>query len=424
MLEISNPQISDSTNNEYLEKTSGNKKKYRIIIVVILLTIGIIFGIKHIIHASLYQSTDNAFIDGHIIQISPKVSGNIARIYVNDNQKVKKGDLLLEIDDRDYQVKVDQARAALAAAISNKKGARINVKLTDITSSANVKQASADVDFSRSSVQAAQEQVSVAQSKLEEAQAKVISAQADAKLAKQDLNRFQHLHNLGAVSKQQLDTVIANAQAYEAKLTAAEKAMASNKYTLNHAKAQLQATYDGVNQAMGRLQKADTVPENIAISQSQLEISDAEIRRLQAALKQTELNFTYTRIYAPESGYVTRKASENGAYIQPGQALMAIVPDTVWITANFKETQLTHMKPGQPVNIKVDAYAHKLFKGHVDSVQYGTGARFSLLPPENAVGSYVKVVQRVPVKIVFDEKPDSRYVLAPGMSVVPEVKVR
>ncbi|HBH17688.1 MAG TPA: HlyD family secretion protein, partial [Cyanobacteria bacterium UBA9579] len=262
------------------------------------------------------------------------------------------------------------------------------------------------------------------QSKLEEAQAKVISAQADAKLAKQDLNRFQHLHNLGAVSKQQLDTVIANAQAYEAKLTAAEKAMASNKYTLNHAKAQLQATYDGVNQAMGRLQKADTVPENIAISQSQLEISDAEIRRLQAALKQTELNFTYTRIYAPESGYVTRKASENGAYIQPGQALMAIVPDTVWITANFKETQLTHMKPGQPVNIKVDAYAHKLFKGHVDSVQYGTGARFSLLPPENAVGSYVKVVQRVPVKIVFDEKPDSRYVLAPGMSVVPEVKVR
>ncbi|HBH17689.1 MAG TPA: hypothetical protein DDX14_01860, partial [Cyanobacteria bacterium UBA9579] len=158
MLEISNPQISDSTNNEYLEKTSGNKKKYRIIIVVILLTIGIIFGIKHIIHASLYQSTDNAFIDGHIIQISPKVSGNIARIYVNDNQKVKKGDLLLEIDDRDYQVKVDQARAALAAAISNKKGARINVKLTDITSSANVKQASADVDFSRSSVQAAQEQ--------------------------------------------------------------------------------------------------------------------------------------------------------------------------------------------------------------------------------------------------------------------------
>ncbi|OGI17887.1 MAG: hypothetical protein A2287_09830 [Candidatus Melainabacteria bacterium RIFOXYA12_FULL_32_12] len=424
MLETPGQQVESPVIIEKIEKTNRNRKHYRVIIVAILLIIGVIIGIKHVMHASLHQSTDNAFIDGHIIQISPKVSGIISKVYVDDNYKVKKGELLFEIDDKDYLAKLEQAKASLSAAIAKKKGANINVRLTDITSSASVKQASADVDFSRSSVQAAQEQISVSQSKLEESQAKVTAAMADDKLAKQDLRRFKGLYELGAVSKQQLDTAIANSQAAKARLNAAKKVVESYNYSLNQAKAQLKAAYAGIEQAMGQLEKANTVPENVAISKSQLETSDAEIKRLQAALRQAELDLSYTKIHAPASGYVTRKVAENGAYVQTGQVSMAIVPANVWVIANYKETQLTNMKPGQPVILKIDAYPHKKFKGHIDSIQYGTGSRFSLLPPENAVGSYIKVVQRVPVKIVFDEQLDSRYVLAPGMSVVPEVKVK
>lgn len=424
MLEVPDQPV-ESTKTTVLKesKKTPRKKKYALV-AIMLLFIAAIFGIKSFIHASTHESTDNAFIDGHIIQVSPKISGNIAKVYVEDNQKVKKGDLLVEIDPQDFEAKIEQAQASLQAAIARQKGASINVKLTDVTSAAGLTQARAGFDFSKSGIDIANEEIMVSQSKLEENKAKVASAKANAILAKQDLERLQKLYNLGAISKQQIDTAIANSQAADAALIAANKAVASSKYQLNQAQVKLKAAYASTEQAAGMLSQANIVPENIAISQSQLETSSAEIKRLQAALKQAEYDLSYTRIYAPSSGYVTRRVAERGAFTQTGQALMAIVPDRVWITANFKETQLTHMKPGQLVSIKVDAYPNKRFKGHVDSIQRGTGAKFSLLPPENAVGSYVKVVQRVPVKIVFDEIPDPNFVLAPGMSVIPEIKVK
>ena len=206
-------------------------------------------------------------------------------------------------------------------------------------------------------------------------------------------------------------------EARAAQTTAAENA--------RRAETQVGGAQAGVNEAMGRLAQANTAPEQIAVSQAQAETAGATIEQLRAALEQAELELSYTKIYAPDSGRVTRKAVEEGALVQVGQPLMAIVPGDVWVTANFKESQIGYLKPGQPVEIYIDAYPDKVFRGHVDSIQAGTGARFSLIPPENATGNYVKVVQRVPVKIDFDkDQLDAQHLLAPGMSVVPEVKVK
>jgi len=179
-----------------------------------------------------------------------------------------------------------------------------------------------------------------------------------------------------------------------------------------------------VQEAQGRLAQANTAPQQVAVSEAQVQTAGASLEQLQAAVDQAELDLSYTKIYAPDSGRVTHKSVEEGALVQSGQPLMAIVPGDVWVTANFKENQIGSMAPGQPVDITVDSYPGIVFKGHVDSIQAGTGARFSLIPPENATGNYVKVVQRVPVKIIFDEPPNDKHVLAPGMSVVPEVSIR
>jgi membrane fusion protein (multidrug efflux system) len=204
-------------------------------------------------------------------------------------------------------------------------------------------------------------------------------------------------------------------------MQAAQNASAENA---RRAQAQIAAAQAQVQEAQGRFAQANTAPQQVAVSEAQAQTASASIEQLQAAVAQAELELSYTKIYSPDTGRVTHKSVEEGALVQSGQPLMAIVPGEVWVTANFKENQIGLMQPGQPVDIIVDAYPDKTFKGHVDSIQAGTGARFSLLPAENATGNYVKVVQRVPVKIVFDEPPDPRHMLAPGMSVEPEVKVR
>jgi membrane fusion protein (multidrug efflux system) len=204
-------------------------------------------------------------------------------------------------------------------------------------------------------------------------------------------------------------------------MQAAQNASAENA---RRAQAQIAAAQAQVQEAQGRFAQANTAPQQVAVSEAQAQTASASIEQLQAAVAQAELELSYTKIYSPDTGRVTHKSVEEGALVQSGQPLMAIVPGEVWVTANFKENQIGLMQPGQPVDITVDAYPDKTFKGHVDSIQAGTGARFSLLPAENATGNYVKVVQRVPVKIVFDEPPDPRHMLAPGMSVEPEVKVR
>ena len=307
-----------------------------------------------------YESTDDAFIDGHAIQISPQVSGHALTVFIHDNQFVKKGDALVQVDPRDYDVALAQARANLTAAQSRLAEAR--------------------------------HQVLVSRAKAEQDRAAVGVAAAEATRAQDDLARYQSVESR-AVSRQQVDTATAAARASAAALEEARK-------------------------------KADASEAQVGQDQARVPTVDAGVQQAEAALGQAELNRSYADITAPEDGWVTHRVVEQGQYVQVGQALLAIVARDLWVTANFKETQLTYMKPGQPAWLRIDAFPQRKFKGHVDSIQAGTGAQFSLLPPENAAGNYVKVVQRVPVKIVFDEGERPPELLPLGASVVPQVKVR
>ncbi len=307
-----------------------------------------------------YESTDDAFIESHVTTVAPQVAGRVMRLLVADNQRVKAGDVLAEIDPRDYDAKLAEAQAGLAEANSRLSQAR----------------AQFDVD----------------QAKAGEAKANVAAAQADATRAAADWQRYQSIETR-AVAQTQIDLAQDQARAAAAQLQVAQN-------------------------------RALAAAAQVKLSQSSIATAEAQVQAAQAKVREAELNLSYTRITAPVEGYVAKRTVETGAYVQPGQPLLAIVPAQVWIIANFKETQLTDLRPGEPVEVTLDAYPQHKFKGHVDSVQDGAGARFSLLPPENATGNFVKVVQRVPVKIVLDEKVDDNYTLGPGMSVVPTVKVR
>jgi membrane fusion protein (multidrug efflux system) len=284
----------------------------------------------------------------------------------------------------------------------------------------------------------ARAQVDTAIANAAQAQAQVMAAAAEATRAGTDVRRLQELAQRDQVSRQELDYAVAAARTAAAQLEAARKRAAAAEAQVSEARAAQQMSAESLRQtesqvaeaearlaeARGRLAAAQARPHEVDVSRAQTQSAHAEVEQARAAVMQAELALSYTQIQAPEAGRVTRKAVEEGAYVQAGQTLMAIVPVHVWVVANFKETQLTHMRPGQPAEITVDAYPGKILQGHVDSLQSGTGARFSLLPPENATGNFVKVVQRVPVKIVLDAPPDAHYLLAPGMSVVPVVRVR
>lgn len=428
-------------------------KRTRVMAVaIVFLVAALFFAARYYAYASTHESTDDAFIEGHVIQISPKVTGHVMKVYVTENQQVKKGDLLAEIDSRDYEAKLAQARAVLLAAQSKQQSAKIGVGLTSTTSNASVQQASSGVETARSNVETARAQASAARARVDQARAAVTTAlsnvdsaraqvgvaEAEATRANADAKRYEELYRTEVVSRQQYDNAIAQARAATATLESARKRAAAAEAQVAEAKA-AQSAAEGsfqqsqaqvltaqaqVGEASGRLAAANAAPQEVAASQSQVATAGADIAQAQAAVEQAELNLSYTKIYAPEDGRATRKSVEEGAFVQIGQALMAIVPDEFWVVANFKETQLAEMRTGQPVEIKVDAYPGKMFKGHVDSIQSGTGSRFSVMPPENATGNYVKVVQRVPVKIAFDEQPDPQYPIGPGMSVEPEVKVK
>jgi membrane fusion protein, multidrug efflux system len=407
------------------EKKPLYKRPLFIALAVLLLITGLIFGVRYYLHAISHESTDDAFIDGHIIQISPKVPGYVVKLLITDNQHVNAGDLLLEIDPRDYEVRLAQARANLQSAIARHGASQINVKLIDVTSGASVVQASAGVDQARSNVQTtraqveaargrliqAQMQIKTAQANAEQALAQVAAAEAEATRANADVPRYEQLYQKDEVSRQQLDNAVATARTANAQLEAARQRVTAARAQVDDAQAGEQAAAESLRQAesqvdesrakvgeaRGQLAGANARPHQVAASKSQVDVASAEVEQAQAAVRQAELDLSYTKIYAPEPGRITKRTVEVGEFLQPGTALFSIVPDNLWATANFKETQLTYMKPGQPVNITVDAYPGKAFRGHVDSIQRGSGAAFSLLPPENATGNYVKVVQRVPV---------------------------
>jgi len=342
------------------------------------------------------ESTDDAQIDGHIYPISSRVSGTVLHVYHDDNETVEAGTVLVELDPKDFQVAVDRARADLANAQAGALAARVGVPLTTTTSSNQLVAATA-------AVRAADREVQAAQAHVQEAQANYTKATAD-------LKRMQELVEKDEVSRQQYDAAVAAASAAKANLDGAQASVAGAENQAAQARAQADA--------------AHTVPEQIGVTRARAGAAAADVQKYQAALEQAELNLQYTRIVAPVTGVLSKRNVEPGQVIQAGQPLFSIVDlDNLWVTANFKETQLRDMHPGQSASISVDAYG-RTYSGHVESIGGATGSRFSVLPPENATGNYVKVVQRLPVRIRFEKGQDPGHVLRPGMSVEPTVLIR
>lgn len=421
-------------------------------VIGLALIAGLIVGVRYYRFALSHVSTDDAFIEGHIVPISPRVNGHVAKVHVTPNQWVERGDLLVEIDPREFEVRLEAARAALRAAEAEQRSAKINVEVTQVTSDAEVDEARAGVALAQSAVQTARARAAAARSRLEQTMTEVTVAQATEQQAKSearaakaraeqddtDLERSREMFNKRTISRQELDHAEAAARTTRAALDAAQDKTAAARARVAQARAAVKVAQDSVReiesqrteaeaslgQARARLSAAGAAPKRVAQSESRVHVLGAQIEQARAAVDQAELALSYAKIYSPVSGRVARKAVEEGQSVQTGQSLLALVPRNVWVIANFKETQLGAIRPGQPVAIAVDAYPGMVFQGRVDSIQAGTGARFSLLPPENATGNYIKVVQRVPVKIDFDRVPDfGKYLLAPGMSVVPVIDI-
>jgi len=403
-----------------------------------LIAAGAVVGGLYYWYRQGFETTDNAFIEGGIVQISPRIPGQVLRVLVTDNQRVEPGTLLVELDPKDYAAAVEQARAAVATAearVQQAKAAwdlaRETTEAVLIEARAGLAAAQARVDTAKAALQQAQASVQVAEAALRQAEARQVAAEAEATRARADAERYRALFKKDEVSKQQLDQAETAARAAQANLDAANQAVEAARAQLAQARAAyasaeaaLRQAEKGVKQAEGQLRQAEAGPAQVRARQADYEAAKAGLEQARAALQQAELSLSYTKIYAPEAGYITRKSVEPGNTVAPGQPLMALVTDRLWVVANFKETQLRRMRPGQPVTIKIDAYPRYRLQGKVESIQAGSGARFSLLPPENATGNYVKVVQRVPVKIVFTQPLPKELKIGPGMSVVPRVKVR
>ncbi len=364
------------------------------------------------------ETTDDAQVDGHITPMASKVYGRVAQVLVDDNQAVKAGEVLVKIDPRDYQAALDQAKASLALAESEARSAGVDVPRTQEnvasgTSSADAQLLGALADLARA--QTTYEQAQTAD--LAWAQANVDKSRANAELGKADLARYLPLMEKGEISKQQYDAAKANADATESALRADQEKLTQAHRNVEVTKAQLDAAKARVEQAHAGVASAHADVKQVSMKTADAQAKVAKVEQARAALEAAELNLSYTEITAPVDGVATHKQVENGQIVQAGQGLLVVVPlQNVWVTANFKETQLRNMRAGQRAEVKVDTYG-KTFSGRVDSIAGATGAVLSLLPPENATGNYVKVVQRIPVKIVLDPIPSEKAVLRPGMNV-------
>jgi membrane fusion protein, multidrug efflux system len=368
------------------------------------------------------ESTDDAQVEGHVVQISARVGGTIQRVSVEDNQRVAAGATLVELDPRDYQVAIDRARAELADAQATAAAARSGVPITTTESASNVTTAHGSLDQARSMVEGAQKEIEAAHARLTTAQAKKREAEANGAKSTRDVERLRGLLAKDEVSQQQFDAASAAADAQRAAVDSAASQVAEAEAGVRVAESKLTQARAGEQQAQAGVRTAQTGPQQVAATQARAAAAAAKVEQQKAALEQAELNLQYATVKAPIAGVVSRKTAEAGQIVQTGQPLLALIPlENVWVTANFKETQLSDMKAGQKATVKVDAYGGKEFKAHVDSISAATGARFSMLPPENATGNFVKVVQRIPVKIVLEPGQDPDHLLRPGMSVVPTV---
>ena len=465
------------------EQTEEEKPRSRVPIYVIggIVAICAILGLSWWLYSRQFATTDDAFIEGNITIVSPKISAHVAKVYVTENQYVKKGDLLIELDAQESEIKLAQAKAALQTAVANRGKAEANVSLTHLTGNADLSQAKSNLQtaktdieqnrFASSSKQNAieqarrqtitaeanlkqfQAQIPAANAAIEQAKAQVSAAKSKSETARLEYERDKKLFDGGIVSRQKLEQSNKELSAAQADFVSAQKqveiaqaqlnalnrqievasarldevkgtiASAENDY--QQSLAQINVASSQAAESAGRLQGAENLPAQDAVGRSDVDIAAAQIEQAQTLVNQAEIELGFTKIYAPQDGYISRKSVQEGQLVQAEQALLTVTQGGIWIVANYKETQIEKIKIGQPVDIYIDAYPSAVFHGKVEGFQAGTGSRFSVLPGENSTGNFVKVVQRIPVKIVFDEIPDSqKYLLVPGMSVVPKVHVK
>ncbi len=442
------PEVVDASTETEVKK----RRKLPFYIVGGVLLIAAIAGLIYWTYARQFEYTEDAFIDGEITQISPKITAYVAKVWVKENQFVKKGDLLVELNAEDLEARLEQAKSQVLAAQAQRKRALAQTDLTRATTGATQVQALSNVQIARdkiaetglgaeaklSEIRQAESAVKIARANLAEARSRKPQADSNLRLAQIEHDRSLSLYRSGSVSRQNfeiaenglerakadLNSVQSQAIAAESRIDEAEARVATARNNYKLSLAQINSSRSEVDESLGRLRDANAAPERIAVDQSAVGTADAGIAQAEAVVHGVELELESTKIFAPGDGFVTRKNVQEGQLVQPGAALMALSQTEVWIVANFKETQLERMSVGQAVDIKVDAFPGRTFRGRIESFQAGTGSAFSVLPSENASGNFLKVVQRVPVKIVFDEKPENVHLLVPGMSVQPRVRVR
>jgi membrane fusion protein (multidrug efflux system) len=389
----------------------SSSRRIIVVGVILLLILGAVFFYWR---STFTEDTDDAQVDGNLYQVSSRVTGHVVKVYVDDNQTVQAGQLLVEIDPTDYQVALDQAQADLANAQAQYVQATTNVPITRTTVGTNVSTTASDVKGSADMVEQAKKQV-------EAAEARVIEANANSKKAQDDVDRYTPLVQKDVISKQQYDTAVQAAAGARAAVVEAEANVLAAQNAVSNASARL---------AQAQAQSAQSVevrPQQIRVEESRAAAAEAAVKQAETRVEQAKLNLSYTYISAPTAGIVNKKNVEIGANLSVGQDLMTVIPLTdLWVTANFKETQLARMHPCQPVTLKVDAYGGRKFSGRVTQIGGATGSMLSLFPPENATGNYVKVVQRIPVRVDFTnlQQEDGDYALRPGLSVTPEVEVK
>ena len=404
------------------KRTVRRPKRHRALlialIVLLLLLVGGYFLWRYL---GTYESTDDAQVDGHIHAISARISGYVSQVLVEDQQVVKAGDPLVIIDSRDYKVAVERSEADVADAKAGLKSSRTNVPITSRTTTSTLESAQSGLADAQAALVVAHHQFDAAEARLNAAEAQVREAEANYRRAADDAARYKLLVDKDEISRQVYDTAVHTAVANQATLAARIASVSDARQSAAAAGAAIQQAEAKVKQAEAAVHSALTAPEQIAVSRSQAESSKAKLAQQEAALAQARLNLSYTTIFAPAAGIIGKKTVEVGQNVTPGQQLMALVAlEDVWIIANFKETQLRRMQPGQRVRFSVDAYS-RLYRGRVTGIGGATGSRFSLLPPENATGNYVKVVQRIPVRIDLDPGENKDLHLRPGMSVDPKV---
>ncbi len=401
----------DGSDKEQVKDNPRQKSRRRfiIILVVAIIIVGVLLFYWH---STFFEDTDDAQINGHLIQVSSRINGTVVSVPVDENQLVKAGDTIVELDPRDYQTAVQQDEANLAAAVANLQSNTVNIPVTATSVNTNLAAIAATLSQSDQAVIQAEHQLDANRSAIAQADANYVKA-------KLDVERYTPLVQRDVISKQQFDQAVATAKADEAALNQSQS-------TATASEAAVRMAQDRVVQTKAQLQNAKTAPQQIRIQKSRTEQAAAQADQARAALDQAKLNLSYCKIVAPVDGIITRKSVEVGQNVSIGQNMTTLVSlNDIWITANFKETQLDHMRSGQPVTFSVDAYGGRKYDGVVTQIGGATGSVLSLFPPENATGNYVKVVQRVPVRIDLKGKDENQdHLLRPGLSVEPKVRVK